>query len=1036
MCSLKIFPLLFCCFVSGWAQNTGYTASLLAGADPLNDGGSALRTFLAQPLGVAADAAGNIYVSDGLQNRIRKITAGIVTTYAGNGTPGYSGDEGLATEASLYSPAGIALDAAGNLYIADRGNAVIRMVSPSGIISTVAGNGSTGYNGENVDALDAQFAPHGVAVDPAGNLYIADLVNYRVRKVDVNGKVTTVAGNGSEGYSGDGGLATKAELESPYDVAVDATGNIFIADGFNGVVRMVDPLGKISSIAGTGYLSPVKGATPALSTPMIPIGVAVDSSGVLYITDIFNNEIFSVVPSTGNIATIAGNGTLAFSGDGGVAISASLATPIAPVVDKKGNLFFADAGNYRVREVSKFIIQTVAGAGNGDGGPAGQAFLNTPSDAAYDASGNLYIADTANGALRKVSVSNGNVTSIGSFGLSTDNGNPISVAVDSQGNVLTGTDSSYITQTNPTGQTTVIAGTGTSGGKGDGGQARNAQLYNPSGLAYDAAGNLYVADYYQEVVRKIDTKGIITTIAGSGNIVASGDGGPAIAAGVDPLDVAVDAAGNVYVADQLNNRIRKIGSDGKISTIAGVKGLPGYAGDGGPAAQASLDSPASVAVDAQGNVFIADEGNSVIRRINATTGIIDTVAGNGEFFPFSLGDGSARGVTMDPARIRLDGKGDLIVTDFVNGRILKLSAVTISPAQMAAVTGDGQTGSTGEALSVPLAVHITGSDGFNYAGATVTFTVTQGEASVSPASALTDGNGNASTTVTLGEKPGPVVVTASSPGLNTITFSLTAAAGPSVGAGGVVGAGLSSPVVSAVVTGGIISVFGSQLAPPGTKRNVSEGDIVNGNLPTSLAGTCVLVGGKFAPLFYVSDTQINAQIPATPPANSVPVQVAVNCGEPAEVRGAPMVVSAQNAAPEFFYSAHGSNGKNYVSAVNATRGGYVGPVGLIAGGSFAPAKVGDILTIYATGFGATTPAQQPGVLAPAAADVTQSVTVQLGGVTLNATDILYTGVAPTFAGLNQLNLRIPAGVSTGDQPLTITIGGIASPPNAVVTIGK
>ncbi len=300
------------------------------------------------------DASGNLYIAEQANNRIRKISAsGIISTVAGNGSFGFSGDDGVATSASLYYPTHVAVDASGNLYIADQGNNRIRKVSPSGIISTVAGNGSAGFSGDGGLATAASlYRPQGVAVDALGNLYIADISNQRIRKVNTSGIISTVAGIGSFGFSGDGGSATAASLHNPSGVAVDASGNLYIADYSNYRIRKVNTSGIISTVAGnSSYGFSGDGGSATAARLNNPIGVAVDASGNLYIADENNNRIRKVSPS-GIISTVAGNGISGFSGDGGAATAASLNYPRGVVVDGSGNLYIADKDNYRIRKVS------------------------------------------------------------------------------------------------------------------------------------------------------------------------------------------------------------------------------------------------------------------------------------------------------------------------------------------------------------------------------------------------------------------------------------------------------------------------------------------------------------------------------------------------------------------------------------------------------------------------------------------------------------------------------------------------------------
>jgi sugar lactone lactonase YvrE len=334
----------------------------------------------------------------------------VITTVAGNGTYGYSGDGGPATKAELNYPQGVAVDASGNLFIADSHNGRIREVGTNGIITTVAGKGGTGgFSGDGGPASNAELdLPTGVAVDASGNLFIADSWNSRIRKVGTNGIITTVAGKGGTGgFSGDGGPATNAELDVPTGVAVDASGNLFIADCWNSRIRKVGTNGIITTVAGNGTYGFSGDGGPATKAGLnYSQGVAVDASGNLFIAD-NNNHRIREVGTNGIITTVAGKGgTGGFSGDGGPATGAELQYPTGVAVDASGNLFIADCFNCRIREVgTNGIITTVAGNGNygfsGDGGPPTKAQLY-PSDVAVDASGNLFIADCWNSRIREV----------------------------------------------------------------------------------------------------------------------------------------------------------------------------------------------------------------------------------------------------------------------------------------------------------------------------------------------------------------------------------------------------------------------------------------------------------------------------------------------------------------------------------------------------------------------------------------------------------------------------------------------------------
>jgi sugar lactone lactonase YvrE/PKD repeat protein len=322
------------------------------------DGGPATAAKLDNPWGGRMDAAGNIYIVESSNSRVRKIsTSGIITTVAGNGALAYYGDGGQATAAALNYPFAMGIDAAGNLYICDSYNNVIRKVTTSGIISTVAGIDSAGFNGDGIQATAAGLNdPSGLTFDTNGNLYIADTGNNRIRKISTSGIISTVAGNGTGGYGGDGGQATATELNQPSAVAIDASGNIFIADDDNNRIRMINTAGIISNIAGSGATGPFKGS---------------------------------------------------YSGDGGLATNATISLPSDLIFDKKGNLYICDCDNNRIRKINTAgIISTIAGDGslgyNGDGELATAAKLNYPGGVFLDPTGNVYIVDQENNRIRKI----------------------------------------------------------------------------------------------------------------------------------------------------------------------------------------------------------------------------------------------------------------------------------------------------------------------------------------------------------------------------------------------------------------------------------------------------------------------------------------------------------------------------------------------------------------------------------------------------------------------------------------------------------
>ena len=652
----------------------------------VGDNGPAITADLEFPVDVAVDGAGNLYISDTENHRIRRVDAsGIITTVAGTGRYGYSGDGGPAVAAELSNPQGVAVDGAGNLYIAETYNDRIRRVDLSGTIATIAGTGERGNSGDGGPAVQAQLAePSGVAVDSVGNLYIADRRNHRIRRVDPSGTIATIAGTGEAGFSGDNGLAKDAMLRLPHDVAMDGAGNLYIADWGNHRIRRVDPSGTIATIA------------EPLSNPQ---GMAVDRTGNLYIAETGNHLIRRVDPS-GTISTIAGTRNFhpwrgGFSGDGGPAVAAELHYPQGVAVDGAGNLYIADQYNECIRRVDPWgIISTIAGPTgegySGDGGPAVAARLSWPRDVAVDGAGNLYIADRGNNCIRRVDPS-GIITTIagtcsGAGGYSGDNGPavaarlslPSGVAVDGAGDLYIADTNNYrIRRVDARGIITTIAGTGEYGYSGDKGPAPQAQLKDPDGVAVDSAGNLYIADRENHRIRRVDASGIITTIAGTGEDGYSGDNGPAVAARLDhPRDVAVDGAGNLYIADYLDHRIRRVDASGTITTIAGT-GENGYSGDNGPAVAAQIYGPGGVAVDAVGNLYLTAGGR--IRRVDAS-GIITTIAGTGRYGYSGDGGPAVAAELYSPQGVAVDGSGNLYVADRLNNsiRILTRSSTVIT----------------------------------------------------------------------------------------------------------------------------------------------------------------------------------------------------------------------------------------------------------------------------------------------------------------------------------------------------------------------
>ena len=346
--------------------------------------------------------------------------AQLITTVAGTGTPGYAGNTGPATSALFNYPRSVAFDTTGNMYIADESNNVIRMVTPAGTTSTIAGSFTAGYSGDGGQATAAKLnKPWVVTTDKAGNIYIADSRNNVIRKVNPAGIISTIAGNGyaagtgNGGYSGDGGHATAATMHSPFGIAIDTGGNIFIADCYNNAIRKVDTAGIIHSITGDTARGYSGDGGPATAAHLYwPSSLAFDKNNLLCFTD-FQNNVIRRIEADGSIHTIigtgfgAGTGLSGYSGDGGPATDAQLAHPFGLAIDTNNNIYFSDLSSTRIRKVNgSGIIGTIAGDGttgySGDGGPAFYARFYNPFGVTLDANNNLFIADAFNHAIRKI----------------------------------------------------------------------------------------------------------------------------------------------------------------------------------------------------------------------------------------------------------------------------------------------------------------------------------------------------------------------------------------------------------------------------------------------------------------------------------------------------------------------------------------------------------------------------------------------------------------------------------------------------------
>ena len=713
-------------------------------------------SVLVHPQAIAFDSAGDMYISDTWDNRVEEIpvttktqwgvsmTADVMTTIAGNpnGVSGTAGDGGPATSAYLYSPGGLAFDPAGNLYIADTANNRVQEVAAvtgaqwgqpmtAADVYTISG-AAWGSSGDGGPASAADLdGPASLTIDSAGDVILADSGNNRIQEIAkatgtqwgqpmTAGDIYTIAGSatGTAGTTGDGGAAASALLDGPQAV-LWASPNLYVADALNNRVQEIagstgtqwgqpvtagDIYTIAGSAAGTAGFSGDGGAATA-ATLNNPLSLTLDGSADLYIADADNNRVREVNASTAAISTYAGNGyTLATAGDGGPATQAALNNPMQEAFDSHGDTYIADAGNNRIQEIAAYThtqygismtagdVYTIAGQADGqagcqcDGGPATQAYLNDPWGITIDAAGDLYIADSGNNRIQEVPAANG-----------TQWGQPMTA-----GDMYTIAGNQY----------------GTGGSSGDGGPASQALLDNPIALTMDPGGDIYIADSWNSRVQEIAgatgtqwgqpmTAGDIYTIAGSatGAHGSTGDGGPATSAllyGAGGL--ALDSSGDLYIGDGGNNRVQELaaathtqwGQSMTADDIYTVTGTGyGYAGDGGPASAAQLGGAPSLAIDASGDLYIADEQNNRIQEIanvtgtqwgqSMTAGDEYTVAGSATGVSGNSGDGgpATSALLANIRSVSLDPENDLYITDNANDTVREVASATanaIAPA--------------------------------------------------------------------------------------------------------------------------------------------------------------------------------------------------------------------------------------------------------------------------------------------------------------------------------------------------------------------
>jgi uncharacterized protein (TIGR03437 family) len=986
---MRLTPtLLFAVWTLSSILGQTYTIKTVVGSGGLPENIQGLSANLPDAItGICVDSTKNVFVSlyyEGVVLRLDSKT-GILTRVAGNWTQGFSGDAGPAASAQLNYPQGLALDSSGNLYIADWGNNRIRRVS-NGVITTVAGGGTAG-SGDGGPATSANIAGVAqIAVDGSFNLYMAD--GARVRKVDTNGTITTVAGNGTYGATGDGGPATNAEIDGG-SVAADAAGNLYIA-GAVGVRKVSN--GLITTVAGGGSAFPGNGG-PATSAQVSASSPTVDAAGNLYFAD--SRSLIRKVDNNGIITTVAGNGSFGDTGDGGPATNATLAVVLLIAADPGGDLFLASGFDNHIRELSNGVITTlVGGSPAGDyNGPAAGALLNAPGDVVADRLGSIYVADALNNRVRKVS----------------------------------------------NGQIAPFAGNGTAGFSGDGGSASSAALAIPGHLALDSHGNVYVADLGNKRIRKVDTNGNITTVAGNGSEIYSGDGSSALSTGFQlggfdvsgpqkliDSGIAVDVAGNLYICS--HTELRMVDPAAVITTLAHFSGnplcivlensgvpyvvtglalmeiangviSPVMAVDGVTGQSVPLGfQSAGAAFDSQGNLYISSYAS--IERVSG--GVITRVAGNGTVGHSGDGGPATSAQLAGPSGITVDPSGNIYFVDSGNSSIRVLNPS--GPACAYSISS--------RYIAVPSA------------GGTITAAVQTSSSCTWAISGLPNWATQSSSTIKMGTSTANLLIAplsgiARSATVSIAGFSVVVTQQGTIGSPSVTAINnAASNVSGAVAPGEIVTITGSGLGPsPLVSAHVGS----DGLYDTALAGTSVQFNGIPAPMIYTSATQVAAIVPYEITGTSVPVTVTYQ----GQTSAATLVVVAASAPAIFTLD---STGQGQAAAVNQN-----GSINTTS----APALIGSIVSLYATGEGQTTPLGVNGK--PATVPLPKPnlpVSVTIGGQTVSAAQIQYAGGAPGLvAGLLQVNVQIPSGVTPGNAvPIAVSVGGKTSQASVTLAV--
>jgi uncharacterized protein (TIGR03437 family) len=858
-----------------------------------------------------------------------------------------------------------------NLYFS-ADNTVYKLDS-AGNITVIAGNSRAGFSGDGGPAINAKLnTPGGLAFDAAGNLYIADTQNNRVRIVNPQGVINTFAGNGgtgAPGFWGDGGAATDALIHAPVAVAVDSNGNVYIVASADNTIRKVDTNGIISIFAGEGYRG-------------------------------YYGDVGKVAGSTGQAAV------------------AGITSPQDMWINKDGTVLIADTGNAAIRKVATDgTITTISGTGVTGAVASGDDTATTltmisPFGVTADSSGNVFIAEFGTNRIRKIDT-NGKITTAigdGNQGFAGDGGpankvqmsGPTAVAIDGSGNIYFADTRNNRVRKLSGGNVNSIVGNGLVSYSGNGGPATKAQLNSPGGVAVDTAGNIYIADTVNNVVRKVGTDGNISNFAGNASAGSGGDGGVATSAQLNgPEDLAVDSAGNVYIADTRNNKVRKVATNGTISNFG---------------AAATFSFPYGIATDAAGNVYVAEFGGNRVRKISPDGGTVTTIAGNGT--QGYSGDGGDPTVAMlnAPKGVAVDSVGNIYIGDAGNNRVRKISSNGSGGLRIDTIAGNGLAGfgadgvpATSTSIGYPVAVALDTLGNLYIADGSlrVRKVFLSGIITTIAGNSATGytGDGGVGTQATL-NSPTALTVTANGnvylADTNNNAIRMLAPTGGGITASAVVNG--ASNQLGAISPGEVVVIYGSGIGPSTLTTFTPDS---NGLVPTNTGGTSVFFNGAPAPVIYSSANQVGAIVPYNLAGSLVQMFVQYQSATTGLVN-----LSLASMTPAIFTLNGGGTGQ--AAAINNKDGSI--------NGAAQPAKIGDFLQLYITGVGQTNPPGTDGAINAQPLPVPQAtVTATIGG---KAATVSFAGGAPgSPAGVIQVNVQVPSGVTAGSAvPVVVTVG--------------